>query len=371
MIGILTFYWADDYGAMLQAYALKRYLEEMGEKAEILPYAPLHLAGRYYIVPIIAVLRGKQRKYCIGKWMICRNLSVGRAYFKRWKNMGKFRAEYLTKKTPIQHAGKLSLKEYSCVFVGSDQVWNPEITVGFDDAYLGRIRDKGNCRIVAYGASLGSKGLKEQDCAEFAEAVQENFADISMREKSGADFVGRILHRKVVDVLDPTLLLTKEEWEKIGRKPGAKDYILFYSTEENRQMIQYARKLAKTFRKKVFQVSMPLLRKQEPEMELAVEGGPAEFVGYVKNAWCVVTNSFHGTVFSILMEKQFLVFSHSSRNERMESLLKKLDMEERLIMKGEEAGIRRMFGEIHWEKTKEYLEKERTVSKKFIMTNME
>lgn len=371
MVGILTFYWADDYGAMLQAYALKRYIERSGKEAEIIPYAPIRLAGRYHFMPVTAVIRKKQLRYYFDGWTFLRNLSTGIAFPKRRKNMCQFRRNYLTKQKPIRCTDNLSLQKYSCVFVGSDQVWNPKITIGFDDVYLGKIKDKDGCRLAAYGTSFGSARLSEKECDELMKAVQDNFAEISLREKRAADYMSRLLHRNVANVLDPTLLLDKEEWERIERAPAEKDYILLYHTEENRQMMDYAKGLSETFHKKVIQVSMPVSLKSKSGIWVRVSGGPAEFLGYVRNACCVVTNSFHGTVFSILMEKQFLVFAHSSRNERMESILKKLDLESRLVNEGEEAGSRKMWCEIDWQKTKEYLKRERVVSEKFINGNME
>lgn len=371
MIGILTFHWADDYGAMLQTYALKRYIEELGKATEIIAYAPLRLTGRYHILPVTASVRDKQYKYHFDCWLFLRNLLLGAAYFRRQMNMHEFRRKYLTKEPPVKHAERISLRKYSCVFVGSDQVWNPEITVGFDDAYLGRIKDKGACRLVAYGASFGGARLSARECVELVEAIRENFADISLREKGAADFLCRYLHRNIVNVLDPTLLLEKEAWERLAREPEEKDYILIYETEENRRMMKYVYELAKTFHKKVIQVSMPVSLKPKIGVRFRVAGGPAEFLGYVQNAWCVVTNSLHGTVFSILMEKQFLVFAHSSRNERMESLLKKLGLEARLINADEEAGSQKMCRKIDWRKVRDYLGRERKISKKFIDVSME
>ncbi len=371
MIGILTFYWADDYGAMLQTYALRRFIEKSGLETEVIPYAPLRLTGRYHIVPITASIRGKELRYYFNCWLFIRNLLLGASFYKRKKNMREFRRNYLTKESAVKHAEKISLEKFSCVFVGSDQVWNPKITIGFDDAYLGRMESKKGCRLVAYGASFGGARLPERECAELIEAVRENFAEISLREKGAADFMSRCLNRSTVNVLDPTLLLDREEWERIARKPEEEDYILLYDTEENRQMTEYIHELAETFHKKVIQVSMPVSLKHEPGVRLKVSGGPAEFLGYVQNAWCVVTNSFHGTVFSILMEKQFLVFAHSERNERMESLLKKLDMETRLVNDGEKDFEHKMWEKIDWQKTRKYMERERAVSKKFINENTE
>lgn len=371
MIGILTFYWADDYGAMLQTYALKRYIEKSGKQAEIIPYAPLKLPGRYYFLPIGAVREKNYIRYYFNRWLFRRNLSTGIAFYKRRRNMRKFRQTYLTKEFPIRCAEKLSLQKYSCVFVGSDQVWNPDITIGLDDAYLGKIRDKGGCRLAAYGASFGGARLSEENCGELVEAVKENFAEISLRERRAADYMSELLHRDVANVLDPTLLLDREEWEQIERAPEKKDYIFFYHTEQNEQMTDYLNELSKVFDKEVIQVSMPISPKHKPGISLDVSGGPMEFLGYIQNAYCVVTNSFHGTVFSILMEKQFLVFAHPRKNERIASLLKKLNLESRMVYEGQKVGAEEMERKIDWQKAKECLKQERAVSAAFINENIE
>lgn len=371
MIGILTFYWADDYGAMLQAYALKKYLEMSGRQVKIIPYAPLRLSGRYRFVPVIAFIKKEKIRYSFNYWMFRRNLSMGAAFWKRRRNMRAFRRRYLTDEHPIKRAEDISLRKYSCVFVGSDQVWNPEITVGFDDAYLGRVRDRGACRLAAYGASFGSARLPERERDELTEAIRENFAAISLREKRAADFMSECLQRAVANVLDPTLLLDRVEWERIAKMPAEKDYILIYNTEQNERMMDYARALAKSYRKKVLTVSVQSGLPHRADVQVEVSGGPAEFLGYVQNAWCVVTNSFHGTAFSILMEKQFLVFAHSSRNERMESLLKKLGLEDRLVYVEEKVEEQRMFTRIDWQRTEQCLKRERDASIQFIEGNIE
>ena len=122
MIGILTFHWADDYGAMLQAYALKCCLE------------------RYWLLPVIGIEMDRKIRYFPGHYGIIRNVSHLGTFLRRRRNMRCFRHMYLTQEPAVRKAYRLSVKEYSHVFVGSDQVWNPEITVGLDDAYMGNLR---------------------------------------------------------------------------------------------------------------------------------------------------------------------------------------------------------------------------------------
>lgn len=370
MIGMLTFHWADDYGAMLQAYALKQYLQKAsGEQVEIIPYAPIKLTGRYWLLPILASQVDGKLRYRFYFKRFKRNMTYLADFIKRRKNMKKFRRSYLTSNSIKSKADKISLKKYSCTFVGSDQVWNPEITVGLDDAYIGNIKEKGTCKLISYGASFGGNTIPEKYCQNFIKAVNKNFSAISLREKSAVPFVENMLDRKVQDVLDPTLLLEKKEWEKMGIQPQEQGYILFIYTEYNEQMVQYLRNLSLKIHKKVIQLSMPWSDEKENWIDIEIGGGPSEFIGYFQNADYVITNSFHGMVFSVLLEKQFLVFSHSSKNARIENFLEKLDLKARLIEIEEKITMEAMTDKIDWECVKVLLEKEKEHSVRFIRDN--
>lgn len=367
MIGLLTFHWADDYGAMLQAYALKCCLEELGgEKVEIIPYAPVKLAGRYWLLPIVGIETDKKVRYFFWRYGFKRNIFHLGTFLRRRKNMRRFRRLYLTRKQAVRKAGRLSLEKYSQVFIGSDQVWNPEITVGLDDAYMGNIKEKGNCRLIAYGASFGKDSLPEEYHADFKKAVNQNFSEISMREKSVAPFVKTFFPGNVTDVLDPAFLLTQKEWKKIAKLPKQKGYILYIFTEYNVLMLQFLHNLSVKLRKEVIQLTMPWERHREDWIRLEAESGPSEYIGYFQNADYVVTNSFHGTAFSILMEKKFLVFSHSDKNVRIENLLERFDLDTRLVEKGRRPAEEVILQEIDWEHVKELIEKERRASIEFI-----
>lgn len=367
MIGILTFHWADDHGAMLQTYALKHYLEETSkEKVEVIPYGSIKLTGRYWLYPVIGMEKDGKIKYFFSRFGFKRNVTYFHEFLRRRSRMRYFRCHYLTRKPLIRRTERISLKKYSCVFVGSDQVWNPEITVGLDDAYIGNIKEKGNCKLIAYAASFGGNVLPEKYHVQFMKSVYTNFSAVSLREKDAVPFVRSFFHGDVTDVLDPTLLLERAEWEKIGKRPQEQDYILFVFTEYNAQMFQYLHDLSIELKKKIIQISMPLLRQKTDRISFAIEGGPAEYIGFFQNAGYVVTNSFHGMVFSILMEKQFLVFSHSNKNARIESLMKKLDLESRMVEIGTIPAKETIQEEIKWKHVKRLLKKEREHSVRFI-----
>lgn len=372
MIGILTFHWADDYGAMLQAYAFQACLKKLsGEQVEVIPYAPVKLTGRYLLCPFVGAETDRGIRYHFSAYGFVRNLVHFHSYLKRRKNMRQFRCQYLTCEPAVRKAAGLSLEKYSCIFVGSDQVWNPEITIGLDSAYTGDIRKKGDCRLVAYGASFGSDSLPVTYHAEFEKAVNMNFSEISMREKSAVPFVRRFFSGTVTEVLDPALLLGRREWENIAKLPEQEHYILLIYTEYNAQMLKFTQKLSAEPGKRVISVSMPELRKKVRWIDFQIGGGPSEFIGFFQNADYVVTNSFHGTVFSVLMEKQFLAFSHSDKNARLENLLGKLGLKPRLIEYGRTPEREELLQDIDWERVGRLIKKERAASMEFIKMVLE
>ena len=367
MIGILTFHWADDYGAMLQAYALKCCLERFGgRKVEIIPYAPVKLAGRYWLLPVIGIEMDRKIRYFPGHYGIIRNVSHLGTFLRRRRNMRCFRHMYLTQEPAVRKAYRLSVKEYSHVFVGSDQVWNPEITVGLDDAYMGNIREKGNCRLIAYGASFGKDSLSGKYHADFKKAVNQNFSAVSMREKSAVPFVKTFFHGDVTGVLDPTFLLTLKEWKKIVKLPKQKGYILYIFTEHNVLMLQFLHNLSMKLRKEVIQVTMPWIGRKEERIRCEAESGPSEYIGCFQNADYIVTNSFHGAAFSVLMEKKFLVFSHSNKNARIENLLERFELKSRLVERGRMPAGEEMLRDIDWGHVRRLIKKERELSIEFI-----
>lgn len=370
MIGILTFHWADDYGAMLQAYALKHYIEKsQGDKVKIIPYAPIKFTGRYWLCPVVARQDAGKLKYCFALYAFKRNLSNLFCFLKRRKNMRRFRHVFLTSEPVIRRVDRISLEKYSCVFVGSDQVWNPEITFGLDDAYIGKIKKNGNCKFVSYGASFGGNMISDKYLLDLKTAVNRNFTAISLREISAVPLLGKILNRNITDVLDPTLLLDRKEWERLGKLPDKRGYILFIYTEYNEQMVQYLHELSIELQRKVIQLSVPWPGQKENWIDIKMDGGPSEFIGYFKNASYVVTNSFHGMVFSVLLEKQFIVFSHSSKNARIEDFLKKIHLDIRLIRAGKILTKELMMSKIDWKYVKQLLEREKELSFKFIQEN--
>lgn len=368
MTGLLTFHWADDYGALLQAYALKRRLEELAGQVEVIPYAPLRLKGRYHWFALrYKVVDAKPRFQMLRSvlsWL--RRPIPDPVFVRRRRAMARFRQRYLAADCSLRKARDIPLERYSSVFVGSDQIWNPEITVGLDDAYIGAVPGPGRCRLTAYAASLGGRELPEAYRERFSACVGRGFADLSLREQEAVPFVEQALHRKAAAVLDPTLLLTRQEWEEIAVPPEEEGYVLVYQTEYSEPLLECARRIAQKRGRPVVSVSYYRRDRTPAWAERRADIGPAEFVGYVQHAACVVTNSFHGAVFSILYEKPFLAFPHSTTSARVENLLNKLGLQDRLVTERSPAWEEAVWEPSHWLEVSRRLEEEREGSLAFL-----
>ena len=375
MIGILTFYWADDYGAMLQAYALKRQLELMGKQAEFVPYAPVKLTGRYWLCPVLAWEENGKIRYRPKRYLLRKNLSELESFCARRRRMRAFRREYLTAKRPVRSAKGLFLGNYEAVFVGSDQVWNPDITVDLDDAYVGNIPRKGDCLLASYGASISGHVFSQAEEEKLKRCVGGGFSAISLRERGDAQRLERLLGREVRDVLDPTLLLEPAQWTALAVPPAGRDYILLCLTQYHEPLLRCARALSARLGKRILSLNDLRFLEKSPAgatnegVEVRLEGGPREFLGYVQNAACVLTNSFHATVFSVLMEKPFLTFRHDTRSIRLEELLGKLDLSSRLVEKTEKDEA--VFAPVDWVTVRRRLAEEREKSRNFILESLQ
>lgn len=285
--------------------------------------------------------------------------------------MAQFRRHYLTADAPLRRSQDISPERYTCIFVGSDQIWNPDITIGLDDAYIGNIPKQESCRLVSYAASIGGTSLPAEIQEKFSACVRTAFASISLRERSAVPFMEELLGCTITSTLDPVLLLDRKEWEKIAVPPEDAGYVLVYLTEYSSQLMEQAHRVAQQLKKPVISVNFYRRDTLTPEwVERRVDIGPSEFVGYIRNAACVMTNSFHGTAFSILFEKPFAVFPHSTRNARIEDLLKKLGLSSKLVTENVSFTNEIIRASVNWLEVSGRLAAERERSIRFIRDNI-
>lgn len=310
-IGILTFHDANNYGAVLQAYALKKKLSEFGEASIINYYNPFfHKRLNYGIKEkIIELIYSDENK-------------------KRINAFKNFRNKYLkTNNEVITKDNIISLNDkYDCFITGSDQVWNLNCSGNDDTYFLDFVKDskKRNSYSASFGTSDIHLNYKHLN-------MIKSFNKISVREKSGCTYL-RDNNINSYETCDPVFLLKKEEWVSITKEINEK-YILIYEVVNGNKILEFAKKIAKL---KGYKIKM-ITSSNKPifGVETIRNAGPIEWLNLLKNAQYVITNSFHGLAFSLIFNKQFNIelLSNSNSNARIIDLLKDLSLENRIIDK--------------------------------------
>ena len=219
---------------------------------------------------------------------------------------------------------------YDKFVVGSDQVWNfgsPQV----DDTYfLDFVKD--NSKKIAYAASFGQKNVPEEKREKVSEFISD-FASISVREPDGVNIVSELTSKKATLVLDPSLLLNKEEYHKLSVSPKKNGYVYLYLRQESKSLEAFAEKLARAKGLTVVKILNSWICGKNGKQRIPI--GPHEWLGYIENADYVVTNSFHGICFSIIFEKEFYVDflqkSTTVTNSRLEGMLQQFNLSKRCI----------------------------------------
>nr|WP_289765322.1 polysaccharide pyruvyl transferase family protein [uncultured Acetatifactor sp.] len=368
-VGIITFHCSNNYGAMLQAYGLKRFLCDSGIGAEIVRYEPPYMTGRHWWIPYAPIQGLKGRIWGLfnmwnGFWT---HMRVREQFSRQRANMNRFRREYLMEKgqPKILSAGGLRRLPYRYYIVGSDQIWNPDITCGLRKAYFGAFESKKKEKVIAYAASFGGTSINARYDEKFARLVSHVDA-LSVREATAIPYVQKFYKGDVRAVLDPVFFLGKEVWQKAEKAPGRKGYILVYVTESNEKMAEYARKLSREKNLPVIEVRAGQ-QGADKGFELDVTAGPAEFLGYIHQAEYVVTNSFHAVAFSIIYQKKFLAFAHRSLSARLQNILQVHGLEDKICHDSDNSDID---APVDWEKVRQKTRDAVKESGKFLLGNL-
>lgn len=366
-VGILTFHCADNCGAMLQAYGLKRYLNKKGTKADIIDYEPFFMTGRHWWIPYIPA-GNIVKSIKIGLYGWKNNLKIGKIFFRKRTNMKWFRKEYLIEKKQrkIFFSYQMRSLPYQYYIVGSDQIWNPDITCGLRKVYFGGFKNRNKQKVIAYAASLGGPALSEQYNKEFSDLIK-NVDAVSVRESAAIMYIKQFYSGKIFAVPDPVFLLNKKEWEKIERLPDQDGYVVVYVTENNSMLSDYVKTLAKNHGLSIIRIENRI-RISDEGLIVDYLAGPSEFLGYIHKADYVVTNSFHAIAFSIIYHKKFVAFQHSSVGERITNVLRYYGLEDRLYQGNINVKIDDM---IDWDSIEEKIKKSASAAEEFLMKNME
>ena len=296
-VGILTFHNTNNYGASLQSYALCKYLNSINIDAEIIDYQNSKMKND--LLKVYKIPEGFLNK--LKYYLLYKSKSK-----KKMKEFQDFKKYYKLSNDNYDENSNLSkiANNYDYIVVGSDQVWNYNITQNDWNFFLQFAPKE---KRVSYAASIGLDEI-DKDIQPIIKRLLVDFNHISVREEKAKEIVFSLTQRKAELVVDPTLLLKKEDWGKIvGKRKIRENYILLYSFGLTDSMLSFAQKLSEQKNMKIVQIDGSLKNMLKKRWVSARGYGPQSWVNLFYYADYIITNSFHGTAFSINFEKQFFI----------------------------------------------------------------
>lgn len=326
-IGILTYHRAHNYGAMLQAYALKTVLAKEGYHVDFIDYWPKAHQRQYQL---IKPLHGKSFANKIINLIVDCLTLIRRSM--RMHQFNRFAEKYLGLTSHIAHQDSsllITKQMYDYVIVGSDQIWrNYEYEgkhVGFDPVYFCQ-NTSNDVQCISYAASMGIININQQERNTLTQYLTA-FDTILVRENSLKELINSLAIEAEV-VVDPTLLLTKDQWNELlpSTRYRKQKYVLYYELIKSPEAMAFAIKQAKALNCKLLVMDSSI--RTIPRKNHIAFASPIEFMHAIRDAEYIVATSFHGTAFSIIFEKQFITIGLNKNSDRVQTLLRHLDIEE-------------------------------------------
>lgn len=308
-IGILTQPLLNNYGGILQNFALQRILQENGFESITIDYVPPRITLArcvcHWIKSFVLLLLGKKRPFLLN-----RNPKKRKASFTEFINQRINKTDLVYK-----YSDRIGINRFGTLIVGSDQVWRPLYNYNIKDKFLSFCKNVKNLKRIAYAASFGVDNWEytpkqTRECSRLA----KKFDAISVREESGVKLCKEHLGVNATWVLDPTLLLTKEDYLPICKEVPIcnEKYLAVYVLDENEEVTA-------TYEKEAAARGL-IVKKFHADSKSTLT--VPEWLAMFRDASYVVTDSFHGTVFSIIFGKEFKCIYNKGRGAaRFESLM--------------------------------------------------
>lgn len=328
-IDIVTLHRAQNYGSVLQTFALQKQIEELGHQASILDYYP----ERYTNKGLLKRLKNKSRRFKNPLVLLIAKLLIYPSYLRKGIQFNKF-MHYLNLEKPsfaTNEEGMGRFTDADAYCAGSDQIWNSHWNEGVEKALFLDFVPKGKL-CFSYAASIGLSNIPANEIDE-TKLLLDKFEFLSLREDKGVELVKELGRTDAVQCLDPTLLMSKEEWSQYADDSyKGKEYVLTYNLHHDPEIDKCAKAIASKYHLQIRNISYnwhDIIRHGHLDWCPRVEG----FLGLIKNAKYVVADSFHATAFSIIFEKPFVVITPEVASSRLSSLLKMLGLDDHNINK--------------------------------------
>lgn len=320
-VGIVTFHHALNYGAVLQTYALQQYLNSLGIDSDVIDYRSPYIEHFYKPIKANPIKNSK---------MFIREILYYSSNKKKRMRFDSFLKNYikLSKTVRSQRDLRQINSEYDFFIAGSDQVWNLKWS-GLDKIYFLDFADIH--KKYSYAASFGFEKIPDGQNQVYQQLLSE-FQAISVRENTGKEIIKNLLGKEAEVSVDPTCLISKSKWEEICIYPNEDEYVLVYMLDHSDDLISFAKKIAKERNTKIIYISDAL--RKEYYFDYRGFLSPTEFIGLFANAGYVITNSFHGLMFSVIFEKEFCIQYQKKAgapNSRLIDFIHDYHLENRLL----------------------------------------
>lgn len=357
-IGILTYHRSHNYGALLQAIALRYQLIKMGHEVYFIDYWPKYHQNMYAVYSIkYALSLGKKEalKYTI---------QCMRYFKKRRERIVSF--IHFINQNIVPYCKPYSHKDkYDLIVYGSDQIWRkqPGLSNKFNPVYFAENLLQAKLQI-SYAASMGMTTLKVDDYRSLKETIR-NFTDISVREEEVQNILKSINVKSTV-VLDPTFLLTKHDWDSLFviERIIEGDYMLYYRLLEGSFDENAIRKIAKQNGCKLIILDGDV--RDSGKENVISTANPLTFLSLIKFAKFIFTSSYHGIAFALIYHKQFYA-AFISNAGRAKSLLNGIGLQDRLLL----PQMAKLYNscDIDYDKVEVILDMKRKESREFLLNN--
>lgn len=325
-IKVITRHVPSNYGSLLQSVATIRMIERLGHDCHIINYMRKDERGLKLILTPLSQKSGWNNNLI--KKLLYVLLRFPEEYHAQRK-FDRMRGKFLKLTKRYSSSAELSTIEADVFMTGSDQVWGPIVTEIYDKAYFLSFVSE-NAKKVAYAASFGRTHFNDRILEEY-KGMLSDYDAIAVRENTAVDLLTEMDVPCAGQVLDPTLLLTGDEWSEYIFENIAEKYVLVYQLHNNKQLDEYAKGFAAS-------VNLPLYR-ISPTFHQLTRGGKfiylpklGEFLSYIKNCAYFITDSFHGTAFALNFNKEFIeILPNNKTGSRNQSILRLTGLEDRIV----------------------------------------
>ena len=337
-VAILTTHNVDNYGAILQTYSTFNYIKQISDPIIINFENPMFKPS----LKLIRYSGLSSYKSCIKDILRIRS---------RYSLIKKFREFIkdnlnLTSKVSREKLNSLDfLNNFDVLLVGSDQVWNPDITnikKKLNSDYFFETDTSEKIRKISYASSFGGKNFQTGEL-EKINTYLKKFYKISVREENTLRFLNQENQKKAQSVLDPVFLTEKKSWQEMANKSNVltnvknNDYILVYSVVRSKMIKVITGQIKKNTNFKIITIDPNLLANTNNDKKVS-NAGPIDFLSLFSNASFIVTDSFHGSAFSLIFEKKFLTIASDVKySNRIIDLLNNIGCEKNIILKQSES----------------------------------